>query len=122
MTPAIIAAAFSRIGKLVLHIDANDYYGEEWASFNLDGLQSWINSELPPPPVNTDFSQYLNDSEHFIAVNTKKRCSNVQQTWSCDDDETWNREKLLLNGRKFNLDLSPRVNISPDYKTNENCL
>ncbi|XP_069749506.1 rab proteins geranylgeranyltransferase component A 1 isoform X2 [Narcine bancroftii] len=39
---AIIAAACSRIGKRVLHVDRNNYYGGNWASFSFSGLQSWI--------------------------------------------------------------------------------
>ncbi|XP_051877164.1 rab proteins geranylgeranyltransferase component A 1 [Pristis pectinata] len=39
---AIIAAACSRIGKRVLHVDRNNYYGGNWASFSFSGLLSWI--------------------------------------------------------------------------------
>lgn len=39
---AIIAAAYSRIGKKVLHVDRNNYYGGDWASFSFSGLLSWI--------------------------------------------------------------------------------
>lgn len=34
-----MAAAASRIGKSVLHVDSNDYYGGQWASFNLENIQ-----------------------------------------------------------------------------------
>ena len=39
---SIIAAAVARNGHNVLHIDTNDYYGEDWASFNFRALQEWI--------------------------------------------------------------------------------
>ncbi|XP_053329046.1 rab proteins geranylgeranyltransferase component A 1 [Spea bombifrons] len=39
---SIIAAACSRIGQRVLHLDARNYYGGNWASFTFSGLQTWI--------------------------------------------------------------------------------
>lgn len=40
LTESIIAAAASRIGKSVLHLDPNDFYGGHWASFNLENIKS----------------------------------------------------------------------------------
>ncbi|XP_054261403.1 rab proteins geranylgeranyltransferase component A-like [Macrosteles quadrilineatus] len=42
MTESIVAAAASRVGKRVLHLDCNEYYGGMWAAFNFDGLQKWL--------------------------------------------------------------------------------
>ncbi|XP_078480326.1 rab proteins geranylgeranyltransferase component A 2-like [Lampetra planeri] len=39
---SIVAAACARVGQSVLHLDRRDYYGGNWASFNLQGLQDWI--------------------------------------------------------------------------------
>ncbi|EDO49686.1 predicted protein, partial [Nematostella vectensis] len=39
---AVVAAALSRIGLKVLHLDRNDYYSSQWASFTFDGLLKWI--------------------------------------------------------------------------------
>lgn len=39
---SIVAAACSRVGQRVLHLDARNYYGGNWASFTFSGLQSWI--------------------------------------------------------------------------------
>ncbi|CAM9304201.1 unnamed protein product [Lampetra planeri] len=52
---SIVAAACARVGQSVLHLDRRDYYGGNWASFNLQGLQDWIRdcttvSDAPPPP------------------------------------------------------------------------
>ncbi|GFS18679.1 rab proteins geranylgeranyltransferase component A 2-like [Elysia marginata] len=41
MTTTITAAAFSRIGLKVLHLDRNDYYGNLFANFNLDAIEKW---------------------------------------------------------------------------------
>ncbi|XP_075235250.1 rab escort protein [Lycorma delicatula] len=42
MVESIVAAAASRVGKKVLHMDGNEYYGGMWAAFNFDGLQKWL--------------------------------------------------------------------------------
>ncbi|XP_073445990.1 rab proteins geranylgeranyltransferase component A 1 isoform X3 [Dendrobates tinctorius] len=39
---SIIAAACSRIGQRVLHLDSKNYYGGNWASFTFSSLQTWI--------------------------------------------------------------------------------
>ena len=39
---SIVAAAASRNGHTLLHLDADDYYGAEWAAFSFDGIQEWI--------------------------------------------------------------------------------
>ncbi|KAM4019913.1 rab proteins geranylgeranyltransferase component A 1 [Anomaloglossus baeobatrachus] len=39
---SIVAAACSRIGQRVLHLDSRNYYGGNWASFTFSGLQTWI--------------------------------------------------------------------------------
>jgi RAB protein geranylgeranyltransferase component A len=36
---SIVAAAASRNGHTVLHIDSNDYYGGQWTAFTFDGIQ-----------------------------------------------------------------------------------
>ena len=40
----MVAAAISRIGKKVIHIDRNNYYSSQWSTFSFDGLQKWANS------------------------------------------------------------------------------
>ncbi|XP_012502591.1 PREDICTED: rab proteins geranylgeranyltransferase component A 1 [Propithecus coquereli] len=39
---SIIAAACSRSGQRVLHVDSRSYYGGNWASFSFSGLLSWL--------------------------------------------------------------------------------
>ncbi len=56
--------AINEGGHTVLHVDTASYYGGDWASFTLDGIQQWIqessritqvviyfgHKKLPPPP------------------------------------------------------------------------
>uniref|UniRef100_A0A8D1V1S7 CHM n=1 Tax=Sus scrofa TaxID=9823 RepID=A0A8D1V1S7_PIG len=39
---SILAAACSRSGRRVLHLDSRSYYGGNWASFSFSGLLSWV--------------------------------------------------------------------------------
>ncbi|EHB09987.1 Rab proteins geranylgeranyltransferase component A 2 [Heterocephalus glaber] len=39
---SILAAACSRSGHRVLHVDSRSYYGGNWASFSFSGLLSWL--------------------------------------------------------------------------------
>lgn len=39
---SILAAACSRSGQRVLHVDSRSYYGGNWASFTFSGLLSWL--------------------------------------------------------------------------------
>lgn len=47
LTNAIVAAACSRIGQTVLHIDKNSFYGNHWASFTFEQLLDWFRSNDP---------------------------------------------------------------------------
>ncbi len=39
---SMVAAAAARVGHSVLHLDANDFYGDAWASFSFQGMQEWM--------------------------------------------------------------------------------
>ncbi|KAL8573462.1 hypothetical protein ACOMHN_032476 [Nucella lapillus] len=41
----LLAAAFSRIGLSVLHLDRNAYYSGSWASFSLKSVSDWIKEQ-----------------------------------------------------------------------------
>ncbi|KAJ1983621.1 hypothetical protein H4R34_001169 [Dimargaris verticillata] len=41
LTESIVAGALARSGRRVLHLDTNDYYGADWACFDLSGLCNW---------------------------------------------------------------------------------
>lgn len=92
---SIIAAAASRVGKTVLHIDENEYYCGYWASFNLDSFMSHLEK------CTTEESM-------------KCRLRNVEQQWFEFSDEQpdvngWNKDKILSDKRRFNIDLIPKV-------------
>lgn len=62
MVESIVAAACSRIGKNVLHLDSSDHYGGLWASYNFEGLQKFIKDVITDPQKQT---QVYNLSEQW---------------------------------------------------------
>lgn len=96
LSESIIAAAASRVGKSVLHVDENEYYCGFWASFNLDSFVTHLDRCRKDDPL-------------------KCRLKNVEQRWLQFSEEFpeingWNKEKILNEKRRFNIDLVPKVN------------
>ncbi|OCT66000.1 rab proteins geranylgeranyltransferase component A 2 [Xenopus laevis] len=71
----IIAAACTRTGQRVLHVDARNYYGGNWASFTFSGLQTWI--ENCKQETNTDLAESCQgqalDNEEIIPFNKRNQ-------------------------------------------------
>ncbi|VDO54638.1 unnamed protein product [Haemonchus placei] len=79
LTESIIAAACSRSGFNVLHLDRNKFYGGDWASFNLTTIGDW-----KPAEAEADISKYaekLSDGESLMPLGTRKTVRNVHQEW-----------------------------------------
>lgn len=105
---SVIAAAASRIGKTVLHIDENEFYGGFWSSFNLENFMSHL-----------DKNQNISDTD-----NKSLKIRNAQQSWYESTEvkpeiNGWNKEKILKECRRFNIDLIPKV--SPLFILTFNC-
>lgn len=123
MTESIIAAAASRIGKQVLHLDHRDYYGGNWASFSFSNLQSVVD------PLALDGGAGSCSSGNVLSLRDGSTSfSNVEQAWNIipeasaeggspdletesppDSKKIWSKEEILKESRKFNFDLSPKV-------------
>ena len=56
----IVAGAAARVGKRVVHLDPNDFYGGDWASFALEGFIGYVRStpERPRSPVGAGAAGY----------------------------------------------------------------
>lgn len=82
MPECIVAAAAARIGKTVLHLDRNDYYGGDWASFNYDQMQNWIQNYKE---INLDQTLTEERQENLLQEETyiylKKSVSNVSNIY-----------------------------------------
>lgn len=94
MTESIVAAAASRIGKRVLHLDSNEYYGGLWASFNFEGLQNWIEECRQLSGATCDvpteqFTSLLKDGESLKKANNQlSSVFNVEEKWYIINDST----------------------------------
>uniref|UniRef100_H3A535 CHM Rab escort protein n=1 Tax=Latimeria chalumnae TaxID=7897 RepID=H3A535_LATCH len=69
---SILAAACSRIGRRVLHVDRRSYYGGNWASFTFSGLLSWIEEYKQGSVVSEETSTWsseIQENEEAILLN-----------------------------------------------------
>lgn len=108
LTESIVAAAASRIGKTVLHLDDHDFYGGFWASFNMDALQAYGQKCID----SNDTLEPVLESQELKLLPGKCLISNVEMNWKIpesveDESETWTRAKIKQKMRHFNIDLSP---------------
>ncbi|XP_065207193.1 rab proteins geranylgeranyltransferase component A 1 [Planococcus citri] len=130
MAESIVAAAASRIGKKVLHLDRNDYYGGMWASFNFDALQKWL-EECRKPASKTESptvdKALVKEGETLIlSGNQFSTVGNIDEKWLIPEESAketeesqpeaeenkWNQSKIKSLSRKFNLDLAPKLLFS----------
>lgn len=65
---SIIAAACSRVGKSVLHLDTKNYYGDEWASFSFDQLVDWLKINSPNNNALQNIPQELFDKSKQFCI------------------------------------------------------
>ncbi|XP_030064890.1 rab proteins geranylgeranyltransferase component A 1 isoform X1 [Microcaecilia unicolor] len=95
---AIIAAACSRIGQRVLHIDVKNYYGGNWASFTFSGLLSWLEEYKQQPNLpeeSTAWKDLLDKSEECLLLNRKdKTIQNIEVFCYVSQDSENNIEEV----------------------------
>ncbi|XP_072386367.1 rab proteins geranylgeranyltransferase component A 1 [Diabrotica undecimpunctata] len=136
---SIISAAASRVGKRVLHVDEKEYYGGHWASFSLEAVMELKKSKENPVAnvgnldlyvfgnqvydlKNVDYKFHVIPKEK-IQVEKQEDSENQEQvTESKDkgenkeviekekpDTDVWDKEALLKLSRRFNIDLTPKL-------------
>ncbi|MEQ2245826.1 hypothetical protein ILYODFUR_031926, partial [Ilyodon furcidens] len=68
LAESVVAAACSRVGQRVLHLDRRSYYAANWASFTFNGLLTWIKeqNEEPKPEEVKDWSSLMEEGEELI--------------------------------------------------------
>ncbi len=127
MTESIVAAAASRIGKHVLHVDYRDFYGSSWATFSFNNIENVL--KTPSQELTKNNPQECAEN---IMLSLNSSCfQSVNEIWHCpekvDEDNVaeeapsersvyqdpltrlWTRCDLIEASRKFNFDLSPKV-------------
>ena len=106
----MVAACAARNGHSVLHVDINDFYGGEWAAFNFEGIQEWIdfhhhntsaeesfytkekgsNDKAQNKSTPVDLESFLKENEKLFLYSFKNfdSCiSDVRQQWHISDEE-----------------------------------
>ncbi|KAK7406928.1 hypothetical protein VNO78_08564 [Psophocarpus tetragonolobus] len=106
LSESVIAAAASAVGKTILHLDPNSFYGSHFASLSLHDLSSYLTSPRSPPAAasaSTDSDDVVIDLVH------QHICSDAEIA-SYDESAF-----LDENSRKFSIDLGgPRALFSAD--------
>ncbi|KAG7399749.1 hypothetical protein PHYBOEH_008083 [Phytophthora boehmeriae] len=123
MVEAILAGALARVGKKVLHLDQNDYYGSNYASFPLAQFLRWTQNESVAP-------RNFGDEEDNAQVETKmagegavdgvnQRVLPMKSSFECRlldegfaNDAT--KEELLRQSSMFSIDVNPRLMLSSE--------
>ncbi|PIA33399.1 hypothetical protein AQUCO_04100079v1 [Aquilegia coerulea] len=117
---SIIAASSSSIGKTVLHLDPNSFYGAHYSSFSLHDFTSFLQSQQQQEQKQlTKEEEEVRDSNssrdtNFIEIELKHQClySDIEITSNASSED-------LEPSRKFSLDLSgPRVLFCADSVVN----
>ncbi|XP_001360746.2 rab proteins geranylgeranyltransferase component A [Drosophila pseudoobscura] len=101
-TESCIAAAASRVGKSVLHLDINDYYGNVWGSLGIEDLISLLAREAAP------HSTLRNGSYHWHEQSAATPTSETEEM-KVETGQVWTQETVLAMSRRFCIDLCPRV-------------
>uniref|UniRef100_A0A1B0ARC9 Rab proteins geranylgeranyltransferase component A n=1 Tax=Glossina palpalis gambiensis TaxID=67801 RepID=A0A1B0ARC9_9MUSC len=96
----VVAAAASRIGKTVLHIDPNEYYGGSWSSFSLEAFIMLMDGRAIRNRELTHF-QYQWHIPLEAEEEMQEQCEANNQKWSVS--------RLMQLSRKFNIDLCPKI-------------
>uniref|UniRef100_A0A3Q2NTG6 Rab proteins geranylgeranyltransferase component A 1 n=1 Tax=Fundulus heteroclitus TaxID=8078 RepID=A0A3Q2NTG6_FUNHE len=135
LAESVVAAACSRVGQRVLHLDRRSYYAANWASFTFNGLLTWIqeqNEETKPEEVK-DWSSLMEEGEELIHLSNSDSASitNVQPAQTEGEEpeaeqplpsSPSNQSKparkkvsyaqLVKEGRRFNIDLVSKLLFS----------
>ncbi|XP_057582863.1 rab proteins geranylgeranyltransferase component A 2 [Hippopotamus amphibius kiboko] len=77
---SILAAACSRSGQRVLHLDSRSYYGGNWASFSFSGLLSWLKEYQQNSDIGEINSAAWQDMIHETeeAITLRKKDETIQ--------------------------------------------
>jgi len=97
---SMVAAAASRIGHTVLHLDPRDYYGGDWAAFTLDGLQQWIEEHQQnslDPRTSESTKVELKEGEELIELVTDSSVESASSQWHIKDDPSEEESKEEKN-------------------------
>merc|ERR1719300_440894 len=98
------------MGHTTLHVDTANFYGGDWASFTLTGLQEWIkdtnNFEAGEIPL-TPASDLLLKGEKFFHLGNNRTNQNLVQNWA-----TSSNHKTELDTKNYDREAVPDEHLS----------
>ncbi|KAK9870755.1 hypothetical protein WA026_009716 [Henosepilachna vigintioctopunctata] len=108
---SIISAAASRIGKQVLHVDVNNYYGGHWASFNLEDFLKL--KQADSKSVDIALEGDSNDKDHFLPIgNSLNQLQHFEIDWNVPDRD--NKSDSLIEKNETHDEVE-------EIKVNKDC-
>ncbi|EGZ12985.1 hypothetical protein PHYSODRAFT_387561, partial [Phytophthora sojae] len=123
MVEGILAGALARIGKKVLHLDQNDYYGSNYASFPLAQFLRWTKNENIAPrnfgdeddndkveKKVKDTATIDEDKQRVLPMKSSFECRLLEEGFA--DEAT--KEELLRQSSSFSIDVNPRLMLSSE--------
>lgn len=113
LVECIVAGAAARVSKKVVHLDPNDFYGEDWASFQLQDLVKYVRSSQPVATEgSTAAAPDLGDVSALqpLLPRTAPRFSNVEE-WRVPEPRGPTEAELL---REIQRELSLAADLSPE--------
>ncbi|GAA6103585.1 rab proteins geranylgeranyltransferase component A 1 [Tachysurus ichikawai] len=98
LTESVIAAACSRVGQRVLHLDRRNYYAGNWSSFTFNGLLSWIEEykaqqEIPSTMSEQGWNDQIEDEEEVIFLSSVDSSISNLEVFSYDSEESKDDEQ-----------------------------
>ncbi|KAK2827450.1 hypothetical protein Q7C36_018376 [Tachysurus vachellii] len=98
LTESVIAAACSRVGQRVLHLDRRNYYAGNWSSFTFNGLLSWIEEykaqqEIPSTKSEQGWNDQIKDEEEVIFLSSVDSSISNLEVFSYDSEESKDDEQ-----------------------------
>ncbi|KAB5549080.1 hypothetical protein PHYPO_G00063150 [Pangasianodon hypophthalmus] len=93
LTESVIAAACSRVGQRVLHLDRRNYYAGNWASFTFNGLLSWIEEykaqqETPSSKSEQGWNDQIEDDEEVVFLSSVDSSISNLEVFSYTSEES----------------------------------
>ncbi|XP_013185681.2 rab proteins geranylgeranyltransferase component A 1 [Amyelois transitella] len=115
MVESIVAAACSRIGKNVLHLDSSDHYGGLWASYNFEGLQKFlkeVNADPKRQPQVYNLTEKWYIEKESPQEEIKEGEENKTDDSKAEAKKVWSQATFAAEYRKFNIDMTPKLLFS----------
>uniref|UniRef100_A0A3B4X6G6 CHM Rab escort protein n=1 Tax=Seriola lalandi dorsalis TaxID=1841481 RepID=A0A3B4X6G6_SERLL len=134
LAESVVAAACSRVGQRVLHLDRKSYYAANWASFTFNGLLTWIQQHHVSTTLCSDWlmssspcsCRKTTNMEDLLLLTGRRMCCGVKcfvqsQASHLEGEEpkadkpcpsTISYAQLVKEGRRFNIDLVSKLMYS----------